>query len=83
MSCDTCKKDKDITLNNMENYTLEELKLAFDNGNKASYTKEETAWFYNLYNRVFRTNKQPGCGKCFMNVRKALTQRYKALEGIV
>lgn len=82
MSCEECKSDKNITLNNMPNYTLDELKQAFEQGNKRSYTGDEIKWFYNLYNRVFNTNKQPGCGKCFMNIRKALTERYKGEMGL-
>jgi len=61
----------------MKNYTIEELEKAYLQGNKDSYTKEETMWYYNLYNRVFKTNKQPGCGKCFVNVRKNLSRRYE------
>lgn len=57
-----------------ENYTEDELFRAYMEGNKSSYSKDETAWFYNLYNRVFKQNKQPGCGKCFVNIRRQLTQ---------
>lgn len=66
----------------MGNYTFEELEKAYMDGNKSSYTAEEQAWFYNLYNRVFNQNKQPGCGKCFLNVRKNLTARYKQESGL-
>jgi hypothetical protein len=66
----------------MPNYTIEELEKAYNDGSKSSYTKDEQAWYYNLYNRVFNQNKQPGCGKCFMNVRKQLSLRYKAEAGI-
>lgn len=67
----------------MPNYTPDELKQAYEMGNKSSYTPDEQAWFYNLYNRVFNKNQQPGCGKCFMNVRKRLTERYKAENGLL
>ena len=62
----------------MENYTFEELEASAPMLNKASYTSDETAYLYNLYNRVFNQNKQPGCGKCFVNVRKKLQARYDA-----
>lgn len=77
--CDTCK-EQNITQLPQQNFTMDELKKAFDEGNKRSYSGDEIAWFYNLYNRVFNTNRQPGCGKCFANIRKALTSRYEALR---
>jgi len=79
MSCKDCEnKQNEISLNGMKNYTIEELQKAYEIGNKPSYSGDEVAWFYNLYNRVFGTNQQPGCGKCFVNVRKNLTRRYEA-----
>ena len=81
MSCDTCK-EQELKLKDMGNYTFEELEKAYMEGNKRSYTPDEQAWFYNLYNRVFNQNKQPGCGKCFLNVRKNLTARYKHEAGL-
>jgi hypothetical protein len=76
MSCKECKEPKDISLP-MKNYTDEELEQAHLQGNKSSYTQDEIAWFYNLYNRVFKTHKSPGCGKCFVNIRKHLTNIYQ------
>lgn len=65
----------------MENYTFEELEAAVPMLNKPSYTGDEQAYLYNLYNRVFNQNRQPGCGKCFVNVRKKLQARYEATRG--
>ena len=76
MSCETCKEHKEIGLPIMERYTLDELEKAHMTGNKSTYTNEEIDWFYNLYNRVFNTHKSPGCGKCFVNIRKHLTNKY-------
>jgi len=73
--CEECiNKINEIDLPKMifENFTEEELVRAFTDGNKREYTPDETAWFYNLYNRVFKANKQPGCGKCFVNIRRQL-----------
>jgi|APGre2960657404_1045060.scaffolds.fasta_scaffold26698_5 hypothetical protein len=80
--CETCKKDKDITLNTLPIYTTSELEQAYKEGNKRTYTQDEIKWFYNLYNRVFKQDRRPGCGKCFVNIRQALTERYKAEVGI-
>lgn len=74
--CEEClNKTNEIELPKMrhDNCTEEELTRAFMEGNKSNYTPDEIAWFYNLYNRVFKQNKQPGCGKCFVNIRKQLT----------
>lgn len=75
--CDECEQKQNEITTPFKNYTLDELEQAHQIGNKSSYTGDETAWLYNLYNRVFRTNKQPGCGKCFVNIRKGLTKRYE------
>ena len=78
MSCEKCKKPKETSLNQLPNWTEEELKQAYDIRNLSSYTPEQKAWFYNLYNRVFKENKIPGaCGKCFLNVRTRLTYKYE------
>lgn len=74
--CDECEKEKPVTMN-FKNYTFEELERAHQIGNQPSYTPDDVAWFYNLYNRVFKTDKQPGCGKCFVTIRRNLSTRYK------
>ena len=74
--CEDCvNKINEIELPKMrfDNCTDEELTRAFMEGNKREYSKDEIVWFYNLYNRVFKQNKQPGCGKCFANIRKQLS----------
>jgi hypothetical protein len=75
--CEECEnKIQEIELPKMrfDNCTDEELTRAFMEGNRRSYTPDEVAWFYNLYNRVFKQNKQPGCGKCFVNIRRQLSE---------
>jgi len=76
--CNTCKNKQQVSLNTQPNYTFSELEKAYQMMDKPEYSGEESAWLYNLYNRVFRTNKQPGCGKCFVNVRNSLKARYEA-----
>lgn len=78
--CDECaNKINEIKLPEMrfDNCTEEELIRAFMEGNRPTYNPDEIAWFYNLYNRVFKQNKQPGCGKCFVNIRRQLTEYAK------
>ena len=75
--CEECEnKIQDIELPKMrfDNCTDEELTRAFMEGNRREYSPDDVAWFYNLYNRVFKQNKQPGCGKCFVNIRRQLSE---------
>jgi hypothetical protein len=65
----------------MKNYTFDELEKASELFDKSTHTPDEVAYLYNLYNRIFKTNKQPGCGKCFVNVRRHLKQRFNAERG--
>jgi hypothetical protein len=78
--CEECEnKIQDIELPKMrfDNCTDEELTRAFMEGNRREYSPDDVAWFYNLYNRVFKQNKQPGCGKCFVNIRRQLSEYAK------
>lgn len=76
--CDDCKDKVNEVTSTFKPYTLEELEQAHLDGNKYIYTGDEIGWFYNLHNRVFNTYKQPGCGKCFVNIRRNLSRRYLA-----
>jgi len=79
--CDDCKdKEKEISLPT-QNFLLDELRTAHEKKDNYTFSNDEIAWYYNLYNRVFKSNKQPGCGKCFANIRKQLSQRFIALQG--
>ena len=78
MSCHECKnKINEITLPPMSNYQPEELEQIWNMRGRSNYTPDETAHHYNLYNRVFGRNEQPGCGKCFYRVQKLLYERYQ------
>jgi hypothetical protein len=78
--CDDCiNKENEVSLP-QTNFILNELKLADEKKDNYKFTPDEVAWYYNLYNRVFKANKQPGCGKCFATIRKQLSTRYKALS---
>lgn len=81
--CESCSNKPEITSLGMGNFTLEELKKAYERSGQSRYTNEEIAWFYNLYNRVFNQQKTPGCGKCFATVRKQLATRYNALKDTI
>lgn len=76
--CKECENKVNEVKTPFKNYSMDELEQAHREGNKPHYTGEEIAWFYNLHNRVFKTNKQPGCGKCFVNIRRNLSRRYLA-----
>ena len=70
---------KEITTITTENYTRQEFDYFISISNNYRFGKEETDFIYNLYNRVFKEKKQPGCGKCFTNVIKSLKKKYDGL----
>ena len=77
--CDDCKeKNKEITLE-LPNYTFEELETIIPLLDKYGLTSTETQLIYNLHNRIFKTNKRPGCGKCFKQICKSLKIKYTEL----
>ena len=46
-------------------------------------TKETKIRFYEIYNRIFDTNKRPNaCGRCFSNVVKSLKHYYENYQKI-
>lgn len=80
VGCESCKKPKEVKME-FKNYSIEELEQANILASKTTNTPDEVAWMYNLYNRVYKTNKQPGCNRCFASVRNQLKQRYRIENG--
>ena len=78
--CEKCKKPKEVELKT-EPFTKEEYDKVMPLLDKYGITPSEMQYIYNFYNRVFGTNKQPGCGKCFVNNAKNLRARYRELYG--
>lgn len=77
--CKDCK-DKEVKVS-FPNYTREEMEQAMVLVNKFSLSREEVQWLTALNNRVNNDNKQVGCGKCFVQVKKNLTNAYQRLYG--
>lgn len=77
--CQECanKKEINIKLGMTNNDEWEKIIPILD---KHNITREETQYVYNFYNRVFNTNKQPGCGKCFVNICKQLKNRWNEIN---
>lgn len=78
--CETCKKPKEITMETRP-YTKEEFDRVLPILDKYGLTRQETEYVYNFYNRVFNEKRQPGCGKCFVNMAKKLKIKYNTLFG--
>ena len=76
--CDTCDNEKEIELS----FGLS-TRTEWDNVmkliTKYGLTRQETEYIYGFYNREFKANKSPGCGKCFYNLCKNLQKRYNTL----
>ncbi len=69
--CVKCKKSGNVEIKT-ENWTLQELELVISYLDNYNITPDQKAYAYNLYNRIYKENKQPGCGKCFIRIAKSL-----------
>lgn len=74
--CEECSKKSEITLE-LPLYTKEEYLKVRQLFGRYKITREETDYIYNFYNRVFQTNKKPGCGKCMANIIKRLQNKFE------
>jgi len=78
--CKRCKKPKEVEIKTRP-YTKEEFDTIMPMLDKFGLVPTDMQYIYNFYNRVFNTNKQPGCGKCFINIAKQLKARYREIYG--
>lgn len=78
MGCEKCKKSGEVEIKTRP-YTDEEFHNIIPLLDKYNITPQERDYIYNFYNRVFGTNKVPGCGKCFVNICKNLKKKYSSL----
>jgi hypothetical protein len=76
--CQTCKEPKEMTIETRP-FTKDEFDRVLPLLDKYGLTRQETDYIYNFYNRVFNEKKQPGCGKCFVNMAKRLKIKYTTL----
>jgi hypothetical protein len=76
--CPKCKKSGNVELKT-ENWTFQELDDVIPLLDKYGLTREQTNYIYNLYNRIFKMNKQPGCGKCFVNIARQLKIKHSSM----
>jgi hypothetical protein len=75
--CDECSKKSEVNLE-LPLYSYDEYLKVKELLNKYKISREEMDYIYNFYNRVFKTNKKPGCGKCLKNISKHLTHRFES-----
>lgn len=73
--CEECDKKSDIQIS-LPLYTQDEFLRVLEILKKYKISKQEQEYVYNFYNRVFKTNKSPGCAKCLRNIVKHLQARY-------
>lgn len=74
--CEECKDKAEITLE-LPLYTYQEYLKVEELTGKYKLSQDELNYIYNFYNRVFQTNKTPGCGKCLANMLKRLKHKFK------
>jgi len=77
--CYECDKKPEVNVE-FPLYTHEEFIKILDMLNQYKISNQELEYIYNFYNRVFKTNKTPGCcGKYLRNISKHLNNRYQEL----
>ena len=77
--CSNCPKEQELTVS--LGVTLEsEWEKVVPLTLKYGHTPDEVKYIYNFYNRTFKQNKQPGCGKCFVNVCRAIRNRWAEMN---
>jgi protein-arginine kinase activator protein McsA len=76
--CESCKQPKEMTMETRP-YTKEEFDRVLPMLDKYGLTRDEMNYIYNFNNRVFKQNKQPGCGKCFFYIARNLKNTYNKL----
>lgn len=77
--CTTCPQEKELNVS-LGLTTTQEWEKVIPLTLKYGLTSQETQYIYNFYNRVFNQNKRPGCGKCFVNVCRALRNRWAEMN---
>jgi hypothetical protein len=78
-NCNDCKKEKEITME-LGLTTIEEWNKIIPMLDKYGLSRDEINYIYGFYNRVFKTKKTPGCGKCFVNIAKHLKNRWNEIN---
>ena len=76
--CEECDKQKEVELS-FGLSTRGEWDNVMKLIKKYGLSRDEMNYIYGFYNREFKANKSPGCGKCFYNLCKNLEKRYSSL----
>lgn len=77
--CTTCPEEKELNVS-LGVINNSEWEIIIPLTNKYGLKDSEIDYIYNFYNRVFKQNKQRGCGKCFVNVCRALRARWEEMN---
>jgi hypothetical protein len=74
--CNECKQKPEVKVE-LPNWTFDELERILPLLDKYGIERQEQEYIYNLFNRIFKVNERPGCGKCLINVIKKLKAKYQ------
>lgn len=77
--CTNCPDEKEITVD-LGLTTYAEWEKVIPMTTKYGLKPEEIQYIYNFYNRAFKEKRQPGCGKCFVNICKSLRKRWHEIN---
>lgn len=78
-NCEDCEKEKEIQLT-FGLTTREEWEKIIKMIDRHNLSREEIQYVYGFYNREFKENRRPGCGKCFVNISRNLKRKWERLN---
>lgn len=78
--CENCKNKEEIKLE-LPLWKKEEWDYIIPLLDKYKISPQDMDLIYNFSNRIFKENKRPGCGKCFVNLARRLKIKHQQLFG--
>lgn len=77
--CTECDKEKEIQIT-FGLSTKEEWERIMKMIDRYNLSRQEIDYIYGFYNREFKENRSPGCGKCFVNIARNLKRKWERLN---
>lgn len=77
--CIECDKEKEIQIT-FGLSTKDEWERVMKMIDRYGLSRQEIDYIYGFYNREFKENKSPGCGKCFVNITRNLKRKWERLN---
>lgn len=78
-NCENCDDNKEIEIT-FGLSTKDEWERIIKMIDRHNLSREEIQYVYGFYNREFKENRRPGCGKCFVNISRNLKRKWDRLN---